>query len=328
MDGKYIIILMIIGLTGTYCAGKDTVAEYLVRQKGFAHCSLSDELRRDMENRRMETTRENLIACGTELRRAEGNGVLAKRVLDRCPVGKNTVVTSIRHPGEIEVLRGRPDFYLVNVDAPAEKRFARMKRRKRPGDPETLEEFHAMEQKENQSEGPGQQLRKCRELAAYQIMNDDDDLAGLNARVESLLGELGRKRILIIDDDPDAVAALESILEDRWYRVIAARDGETGLNEARAKRPDLIILDIMMPGMDGYQVCEAIKGDPDLRHIPIIMVTARDMGDDIEMAMEKKVDWYIAKPYDIKYLVNKVSFFLEKKIARDAEQGTGTGGSI
>ena len=315
--GKYIITFMIIGLTGTYCAGKDTVAEYLVKKRGFAHCSLSDELRRDMERQHIETTRENLIRCGTELRRAEGIGVLAKRALFHCSSEENTVITSIRHPGEVEVLRLRPDFFLVNVDASPEVRFSRMQQRNRPGDPAAFEEFRRMEQEECQTEGPGQQLQKCRDLATHQIINDDDNIEELYSRIDRLLNELCRKKILIVDDDTDAVAALESILEDRGYRVIAAADGETGLKEAHRIRPDLIILDIMMPGMDGYQVCEAIKSDAGLKHTPIIMVTAKDMGDDIEMAMGKKVDWYIAKPYDIKYLVNKVSYFLEKKLIQD-----------
>jgi len=75
----------------------------------------------------------------------------------------------------------------------------------------------------------------------------------------------------------------------------------------------MVLLDVMMPGMSGYDVCETIKNDPETSHIPVIMLTAKDTGDDVEMALKKKADWFVAKPYDNKYLLGKINQFIAKK---------------
>ena len=185
---------MLIGLTGSYCSGKDTVADYLVNKKGFGHVSLSDELRKVLHARNIETTRENLIRIGTELRGKEGSGVLAKLALGDIPQDKNFTVTSIRHPTEVETLRSRKDFVLINVDAPAVKRFERMEHRNRPGDPKTFDEFLEMEKRESQDSGPGQQLKKCMELATIHFINDTDNLPELYSKIETLLEKLSKPR--------------------------------------------------------------------------------------------------------------------------------------
>lgn len=182
---------MMIGLTGSFCSGKDTAAEYLVQQKGFAHCSLSDELRKELVARGIPETRENLIVTGTALRENEGNTVLAKRVLHRCAAGGNYVITSIRHCAEVEELRQRKDFILVNLDAPASIRFERMRRRARRGDPSTFEQFLALEEKESQSTGAGQQLRACAQRADVTIMNDTGSLEELHQKIDELLTRYG-----------------------------------------------------------------------------------------------------------------------------------------
>jgi dephospho-CoA kinase len=181
---------MIIGLTGSYCAGKDMIAEYLVAARGFIHYSLSDELRAELQRQGIAPVRENLIRIGTELRASRGNGVLAHLVCSRFVAGQAYVITSIRHPAEIEALRSRPDFILINVDAPAELRFQRMRNRNRPGDPETIEHFREMEQKEFQTQGSGQQLAACAALAGLTFMNDQNSLTALHERIESLLSRL------------------------------------------------------------------------------------------------------------------------------------------
>ena len=185
---------MLIGLTGSYCSGKDTVAEYLVKEKNFGHVSLSDELRKVLNSRNIETTRENLIRIGTELRGQEGSGVLAKLALQHIPENKNFTVTSIRHPAEVEALKVRKDFILVNVDAPAVKRFERMEKRNRHGDPKTFDEFLASEKRESQDSGPGQQLKKCMELATVHFINDTDSLPKLYSKIEALLEKLREPR--------------------------------------------------------------------------------------------------------------------------------------
>jgi len=83
-----------------------------------------------------------------------------------------------------------------------------------------------------------------------------------------------KARILVIDDDPDFVYATRKVLESERYEVLTAYDGDEGLQMTREKRPDLIILDIIMPREDGFRVCEEIKGDPQLAGIPVIVLTS------------------------------------------------------
>lgn len=121
-------------------------------------------------------------------------------------------------------------------------------------------------------------------------------------------------KVLIVDDDPDTVHILELVLKDRGYEVVSANSGEAALKKIADAKPDLVILDVMMPGIDGYKVCEKIKTDESTSSIPVIMLTAKDMGEDVDMALSKKADWYIAKPFDYKYLLNKVDGFIKKKL--------------
>ena len=83
-----------------------------------------------------------------------------------------------------------------------------------------------------------------------------------------------RAKILLVDDDPDFVEATKAVLESRPYEIITALSGEEGLQKARAEKPDLVLLDIMMPGIDGFQVCQQLKKDPQLSQIPVIMITS------------------------------------------------------
>jgi two-component system, OmpR family, alkaline phosphatase synthesis response regulator PhoP len=133
-------------------------------------------------------------------------------------------------------------------------------------------------------------------------------LAGSGATGEVQMPE----KILIVDDDENARAIVQMLLEDQGYDILIAADGKTAIQLVKEGKPDLVLLDVMMPGMNGYQVCEQIKKDPMTRHIPVIMITAKDMGEDVEMAISKEVDWYIAKPYDNKYLLSKIRSFLGK----------------
>ena len=112
-----------------------------------------------------------------------------------------------------------------------------------------------------------------------------------------------KKKVLVVDDDIQAVEMLSVILEDKGFDVIPAYVGEIGLKKAKEYLPDIIILDITMPGMDGFKVCEEIKRNPPTSHIPIIMLTGKDMGKDFDKAMQKKADWYVVKPYNIEHLL-------------------------
>jgi len=114
------------------------------------------------------------------------------------------------------------------------------------------------------------------------------------------------KRILIVDDEPFIVDMLGVRLEAEGYEVLKAYDGESALKTAKESLPDLILLDIMMPPPDGLEVCRTLKGDPDYRHIKIIMLTARTSKIDEMEPTETCADGYMCKPYDGKELMDTI----------------------
>lgn len=183
---------MIIGLTGSFCSGKDTIADYLVRKKRFLHHSLSDELRDELKTMGIKPLRENLIKIGTRLRHKAGNGILAKRVMKKLGEGRDYVITSIRHSAEIRELKKNKNFHLINVDAPARVRFGRMLNRNRPGDPRTFKKFLKLEKIESTTKGSGQQLCRCAKLADINFVNDCKSLVLLHKNIDALLERIGR----------------------------------------------------------------------------------------------------------------------------------------
>ena len=104
------------------------------------------------------------------------------------------------------------------------------------------------------------------------------------------------EKILIIDDDIDTLKLVGLMLERQGYQIAVASNGTIGLSKASSERPDLILLDVMMPDMDGYQVTERLRSDPSLSHIPIVMFTAKTMVDDKVKGFESGVDDYLTKP--------------------------------
>lgn len=177
-----------LGLTGPNSAGKGVTAEHLVRAHGYHARSLSDVLREEAARRGLEPVRAVLIPLGNELRHARGPGALAEMVLDS--LVPPALVDSIRNPHEVAVLRRLPGFRLISVDASLRVRFERSLRRRRAGDPETLEEFVAREEQENSSDPAAQQLRATAALADAVVLNDGT-LEDLHARVDALLESLG-----------------------------------------------------------------------------------------------------------------------------------------
>ena len=107
------------------------------------------------------------------------------------------------------------------------------------------------------------------------------------------------KRILVVDDEVGIVEMLKMRLEANNYEVITASDGQEGLEKAKKEKPDLIILDLMLPKMDGYKVCVMLKRDQRYMKIPIIMFTARAQESDRNLGKEVGADEYIAKPFDL-----------------------------
>ena len=119
-----------------------------------------------------------------------------------------------------------------------------------------------------------------------------------------------KNRILIVDDEPDIVEALQTRLEQENFECITVYDGNGGLELAHAKKPDLIILDIMLPNLDGYKVCRLLKFQKEFQRIPIIMLTARDKAEDRLLGEQTGVDYYMTKPFSLDKLVATVKQFL------------------
>ena len=127
-------------------------------------------------------------------------------------------------------------------------------------------------------------------------------------------------RILVADDTPANVRILETRLARDGYEVITARDGEEALAAAREAKPDLILLDIMMPKMDGIAVCRALKADPAFPFTPIIMVTALADAKDVVAGFEAGGDDYLVKPFDAQALSARVKSMLRIKFLHDTVQ--------
>ena len=122
-----------------------------------------------------------------------------------------------------------------------------------------------------------------------------------------------RQRILVVDDEPDIVETLSFRLEAAGYDVISASDGLEGLEKARSEEPDLIILDLMLPKMDGYQVCRLLKFDEKYSNIPVLMLTARTQETDKITGLKTGADEYMTKPFDSQQLLGTVKDMLAAK---------------
>jgi len=123
--------------------------------------------------------------------------------------------------------------------------------------------------------------------------------------------------ILIVDDNPANLDILQARLTANSYEIITATDGEAGLAMAREKQPDLILLDIMMPKMDGIEVCQRLKADPALPFMPIVMVTAKADSKDVVAGLEAGGDEYLTKPVDHSALIARVKSMLRIKDLHD-----------
>jgi DNA-binding response OmpR family regulator len=125
---------------------------------------------------------------------------------------------------------------------------------------------------------------------------------------------MGQKKILVVDDEVDLVETIRFPLESEGFTVLVSYNGEDALNQARTENPDLILLDIMLPKLDGYKVCRLLKFDERYRNIPIIMLTARVQEKDKTIGMETGADEYITKPFDMDELLEKVKAYLKREV--------------
>ena len=124
--------------------------------------------------------------------------------------------------------------------------------------------------------------------------------------------------ILVVDDQPDNVTLLTFDLEDRGYAVQAAHDGPEALEVIAREQPDAILLDVMMPGMSGIEVCRQLKADSHFAHIPVILVTAKGLDSDIVAGLDAGADDYVSKPYNSRILMSRLEAVLRVKKAQDA----------
>lgn len=120
------------------------------------------------------------------------------------------------------------------------------------------------------------------------------------------------KKLLVVDDTEDVVKLVKMYLEYHGYEVVIARDGQEGLDKARDEMPDLIVLDLMLPKMNGYKVCGLLKRDARYAKVPIILFTARTQEKDVKLGQEAGADAYITKPFDPDVLLSRIKELTEE----------------
>ena len=115
------------------------------------------------------------------------------------------------------------------------------------------------------------------------------------------------KKVLAVDDNEDILALMSAILgNDQRYHLLLAKNGEEAVLVARREKPDVVFLDVLMPGMDGYEVCGILKGSPDTAHIKVIMLTALTQDFDHQRAIEAGADKYVPKPFSPKAILDNL----------------------
>jgi dCMP deaminase len=180
---------MIIGLTGKNGSGKTAVCEYL-QSRGFEYRSLSDEIRDEIRSRGLEINRGILIEVGNELREKLGPGILAERILNNLGEDRNYVIDSIRNPHEVEVLRRRPDFTLLALEAEGTIRFERSRKRGRENAAQTILQFIEEESRELDSNNPANQQLQTTQAKADLVITNNGTLEELHQRLDEALPPL------------------------------------------------------------------------------------------------------------------------------------------
>jgi DNA-binding response OmpR family regulator len=120
------------------------------------------------------------------------------------------------------------------------------------------------------------------------------------------------QKILIVDDEPNIVIPLQFLMEQNGYLTLVAQSGEEALESISKEKPDLVLLDIMLPGVDGFEVCEIVRLNPEWRKIRIIFLTAKGRDVDIAKGMVLGADEYITKPFSNQQIIDAVTKLLEE----------------
>jgi two-component system, cell cycle response regulator DivK len=127
------------------------------------------------------------------------------------------------------------------------------------------------------------------------------------------VGQGSAKKVLVVEDDQDNREMVIKVLKHNGYQPIEAVDGQEAVERAKAEQPDLILLDLYIPKIDGYEVTRRLKRDQDLHHIPIIALTAHAMKGDREEALAAGFDGYITKPINVREFPRQIEHFLRQK---------------
>lgn len=125
------------------------------------------------------------------------------------------------------------------------------------------------------------------------------------------MGSEGTTTILVVEDNPDNRMLIIDLLASKGYRPIEARDGEEGIALARQERPDLILMDLSLPRLDGWEATRRLKADAELKNIPIVALTAHAMADDRAKALDAGCDGYISKPINIWSFAEEIEGYLK-----------------
>ncbi len=131
---------------------------------------------------------------------------------------------------------------------------------------------------------------------------------------------MANENILVVDDEEDVLELVRYNLDKSGYQVETASSGEEALAKARRKLPDLVILDLMLPGMDGLEVCKKLKNDAKTEGLPIIVLTAKGEETDVVTGLELGADDYVTKPFSPKVLIARVRRILRRAVSRDMEK--------
>lgn len=165
---------MIIGITGYFAAGKGEAAEYLHQKYGFVKRGYGDVIRAELRELGKPLGRDAEYGHANTMREEQGFGYWSKKIVESIKPGEKVVVEGIRNPGELDELSQADDFVLLAITAPLPLRFARMQSRQKEGDPQTIEELKAKEEREARSDNPiHQNIAACVEKADYVIDNSD-----------------------------------------------------------------------------------------------------------------------------------------------------------
>ena len=133
---------------------------------------------------------------------------------------------------------------------------------------------------------------------------------------------MSKGKILVVDDEIYIVHILDFSLGMEGYEVITALDGEQAIEQARNEKPDLIVLDIMMPKLDGYETCKILKSEKETRDIPVILLSAKGRNVDQKVGFEVGADDYITKPFSPRKLVERINAILGQSSRQDIEQAS------